>query len=80
MLETVVNVIKKIKKEDINVDSIKPSSDLIYDIGFDSLEMVDFLLDIENELDISIDLKNLDFDKMRTIQTFIDFISYKEKR
>jgi acyl carrier protein len=73
--------VKKILAEVMEDPSIEVSADisadLINDVGLDSLQMIEFLLTIESEFDIRIDYGNLDFNKLRSIESFVEFISNK---
>ena len=49
-------MIRKILAERLNIseDSINESSDIVEDLGADSLSVVEIIMDIESEFDISI--------------------------
>jgi acyl carrier protein len=59
-----------IAKFDSNIEDLKPTTTLEY-LGLDSLDMVDFLYDIENEFDIRIPDQEF---RVRTIQEIVDAV------
>ena len=69
--EFVISDIKKIKKlnNDIKLET------LIEELNFDSIEIVELMMDLEDEYNI-----NLDLDVLVTFNRVIDIIFYIEKR
>lgn len=62
-------------KEDPSISSrINDSTDLINDIGLDSLQMINFLLKLEDEFNIEVDFDSLDFSQMRSFGKLTKFI------
>ena len=59
-----------IAKFDFNIEELKPTATL-EDLGLDSLDMVDFLFDIENEFKIKIPDQEF---RVRTIQEIVDAV------
>lgn len=57
----------------INPDTIKPESNLVEDIGADSLDTVEILMNIENEFGIE-----LDDETVVKFTTFKDVVDYVE--
>ena len=74
MIDRVKKVIAKVMQDDEIMATINEDSDIIYDLGFDSLQMVDFLLEVEKEFSISINLEELNFEQVRSVRNFINFI------
>lgn len=73
---------KKIEKEIISlIQEIKGNSDLCIeedtnladDIGLDSLELINLILEIEEKYDVEIDLDEFDFDYLESFKRFVDF-------
>ena len=50
-------------------------TDILNDIGVDSLQLVQFLLKLEEEMNITIDYDALTFDDLATIGTLASFLS-----
>ena len=66
--------IKKMLAAQINVaeDLIKPESDIINDLGADSLDVVELLISLEDDYGISIPEE--DIVNVRTVQDIVDMI------
>jgi acyl carrier protein len=55
---------------DISVDA-----DIVTDYGIDSLQMISFLLSIEDTFDVQLDYDNLELDHLRSVREFTDFVA-----
>jgi acyl carrier protein len=60
----------------VEVDQITPSSNLVDDLGADSLARVELVMQIEEEFDIEI--SDSDSEKILTVQAIIDYINKKK--
>lgn len=60
--------------DDVDLETVTPESHLINDLGLDSFFVIDMVIDIENEFDISIDN-----DAIATIETVQDVINLINK-
>ena len=72
--------IKKMLVAQINVaeDLIKPESDIINDLGADSLDVVEMLMAVESEFNVTIpDEVAME---MKTIQDVVNFIEKEQKK
>ncbi len=56
----------------IDEDKVKPESDIIKDLGLDSLDIVDMLMYVEEEFGVSID--DGDVAEMKTVADVVKFI------
>lgn len=61
----------------VDADKIKPESDIIKDIGADSLDIVEMLMNVENEWNIVID--DSEVADMKTVGDVVGFIEAKIK-
>jgi acyl carrier protein len=57
----------------VSEDKITPSSAFIGDLGADSLDLVELVMDLEEEFGVSI--PDEDNDKLRTVQDAINYIN-----
>jgi len=57
----------------VSEDKILPTSAFIGDLGADSLDLVELVMDLEEEFGVSI--PDEDNDKLRTVQDAIDYIN-----
>ncbi|MDF5710780.1 MAG: phosphopantetheine-binding protein [Nostoc sp. S4] len=75
MQETIKKVLSEVKDTPEAVMTLSDDTDIINDIGLDSLQMVTFMLKLEEELDIQIDFDNLDFSNLMSVGSLCDFLS-----
>ena len=62
-----------VSKMGVNKDQIKPESKFADDLGADSLDTVELIMELENEFDIQI--PDEDAEKISTVQQAIDYIA-----
>ncbi len=79
MLDQIKKTIVLVMNDQSLQETITEETDLINDIGFDSLQLVDFLLEIEKEFGIDINLESLEIDQVRSVRNFIQFIQSHDK-
>ena len=75
MQETIKKILSEVKDTPVGVMTLSNDTDIIHDIGLDSLQMVTFMLKLEEELDIQIDFDNLDFSNLMSVGSLCDFLS-----
>lgn len=59
--------------DDVDLETVTPESHLINDLGLDSFFVIDMVIDIENEFDITID--NDAIGTLETVQDVINLIN-----
>ncbi len=62
---------------DIDIEDVQPDSDIIKDIGADSLDIVEMLMIVEEEWGIVVD--DDDMRKFTTVQSVVDYIEKNAK-
>ena len=62
---------------DIDVEDVQPDSDIIKDIGADSLDIVEMLMIVEEEWGIAVD--DDDMRSFTTVQSVVDYIEKNAK-
>lgn len=75
MKETIKEVLSEVKENSSAVATLSDNTDIINDIGLDSLQMVTFMLKLEEVLEIEIDFDNLDFSNLTSVGSLCDFLS-----
>ncbi len=75
MQEKIIEILKEIAPED-RIDEIKFSgeTDIINEVGLDSLGMVNFLLRMEEDLGVEIDISKLEITHLNSINNLCAFI------
>lgn len=62
--EKLIEILADVKENESLKNEINDATDLINDLGLDSLQMINFLLRLEDEFDIEFDFDNLDYSQM----------------
>ena len=77
MSETIVvikSIIGKLKRTESMATQLPDEADLIDEVGLDSLEMLQFMLEVEERLGLQIDFEALEFDYLRSIRVLAEFL------
>lgn len=74
ILESIRKSLEEILGEEGEKKELEANMDLINDIGLDSLQLVNVILDLEEQYDLNIDFDEFDFDKVQTIQELAEYI------
>jgi acyl carrier protein len=77
MENKVISIIAEIKNEPELSQRLNSGSDVLNDAGLDSLQLINFILRIEDEFDIEIDFDQFDMEHLQSIETFCQFIQNK---
>ncbi|KPV59821.1 D-alanyl carrier protein [Paenibacillus sp. A3] len=76
MFDAIVQILCQIKEDNPSLrERLTLETDLNNDVGLDSLQMLNFMVKIEEELKIEIDYDEFDYVHLRSIGTFIDFLN-----
>lgn len=75
IISIIQNALEEVKQQTGLAAELRPETELINEVGLDSLEMVDFMLKLEEGLDIALDFQSFEFKYLETIQTLANFIS-----
>ncbi|QCI16594.1 acyl carrier protein [Buchnera aphidicola (Aphis craccivora)] len=78
-MKDIENKIKKIisKKLDIKIEHITNNSSFLEDLGADSLDIVELIMTLEE--DFNIEISDNEAEKIKTVQSAINFINSKIK-
>ena len=74
MIKKIKKIIAIVLEEPGLENSLSDNADLINGVGLDSLQMIDFMLKIEEEFDIEMDFESLNFNDMRSIHQFGEYL------
>ncbi|WP_152392706.1 acyl carrier protein [Paenibacillus guangzhouensis] len=76
MYEKIVDILCSIKEDQPELrQSLSPEMNLNNDIGLDSLQMIQFMLKVEEQLNVVIDYDQFDYEHLQSIHTFIAFLN-----
>lgn len=67
-------VLASVLDNGITADDISVDADMVIDYGIDSLQVINFLLAIEDTFDVELDYENLELDHLRSVREFTDFV------
>ncbi|EFM12354.1 D-alanyl carrier protein [Paenibacillus curdlanolyticus YK9] len=74
MKEKMIQMISEIKNEPALLDTLTGSSSILHDSGMESLQIVHFILQVEDAFDCEINFDEFDMDNLGTIDTFCEYI------
>lgn len=76
MYDKLVDILCSIKEDQPELrQSLSLETDLNNEIGLDSLQMIQFMLKVEDQLNVVIDYDNFDYEHLHSIQAFITFLN-----
>jgi acyl carrier protein len=73
-VETLKQILGRVKADPTLDRRLTDTADLVDDVGLDSLEMLQFMLEVEASLAISIDFDQLEFSYLRSIDALARFL------
>jgi acyl carrier protein len=73
-IDSLKRIIATIKSDPDLPRTLSDTADLIDEVGMDSLQMLQFMLEIESSLQIQIDFDRLDYDYLRSLQVLAEFL------
>ncbi|MCG8499565.1 MAG: acyl carrier protein [Firmicutes bacterium] len=74
MEEKIIKLISEVKEDESLVSAIYKDTNIIDDIGLDSLQMINFMLRIEEETGVEIDFDIFDFSNLSSVQIFAEYL------
>ncbi len=75
MEEKIIQILAEVKGDQELTDNTSIGTAIMDDIGLDSLQMINFMLRIEDEFGIEIDFEKFDLSDLGTISSFSNYIS-----
>ena len=75
MEEKIKSILCEVKDNYLLMDKLCSSTNIVNDVGLDSLQMINFILRVEDEFGIEIDFENFDISQVGSISTFCNYIS-----
>lgn len=75
--EKLKTIIAEIAKPNVDITKINNDTILTNDLGFDSIQIVSLIIEIETQFDIEIDDEDLDMEKLTIYKTLHDIVLTK---
>jgi acyl carrier protein len=66
-------LLARVMKEPSIAANVTAETNLLLDLGIDSLHMISFLLSVEEEFDVQIDFEKLETAHLESVATFCEF-------
>ncbi len=73
-VDVIKNVVGRIKSDPGLSSRLSSTAKQVEDLGLDSLEMLQFMLELEAALDVQIDFDKLEFSYLRSIDSLAQFL------
>lgn len=74
MINQIKLLLEEVKGVPDLATSLSDSADIIDDVQLDSIEMINFMLKIEERLKVEIDFEQLEFSYLKSLSAFADFL------
>ena len=75
--EKIINILQQTKEEDLSYITFTDQTNIIDEVGLDSLELINFVLQLEDTFEIEIDFEEFDYS---LFLKFMDLQYYVEQR
>jgi acyl carrier protein len=75
IVDALKRILGKIKSDPELPLRLSNHADLVAEVGLDSLEMLQFMLEVEASLAVQIDFDRLDFSYLRSLETLAAFLA-----
>lgn len=79
MQEQIIAMISEVKDDAGLANRLNGHSSIMEDGGMDSLQLITFLLKVEERFGVEIDFDQFDFDCMESVTVFCNYISELQK-
>lgn len=80
VIEIIKELLAEVMGDAAAAGSWNDDTDIINDIGIDSLQIVRFMMALEDRLGISLDYEDLSFDDFSSIRSLADYIEKQTDR
>lgn len=72
MIELIKKILVEVIGNDVEADSWNESTGILKNIGLDSVQLIEFLLKIEENMKVEFDYENLEYDMLNSIGLLAD--------
>ena len=75
MIETIKRLLAEVKEEPALAGALTEESRILDEVALDSLQLVVFLMKLEDELDLELDYERFDMKNMATLSSLASFLT-----
>ena len=80
LIQTIKSTVAHIKRQPALADELTHQANLIEEVGLDSLEMLQFMLELESRINRRIDFDRLEYSMFFSLDTLADFLAQMPER
>ena len=73
-MDRLIRILAEMQTDPDLAERIGPSTDIINELGLDSLQMINLALRVEDEFQITLDFETFDLDTLLSVESFWAFI------
>jgi acyl carrier protein len=71
----IAQVLAEVKRDPSLATRIAPSTNLLEEVGLDSLELTEFVLRLEDTLGVTVDYERFNLQHLRSLAVFAEFLA-----
>lgn len=71
----IAQILAEVKRDPSLAARIAPSTNLLEEVGLDSLELTDLVLRLEDTLGLTVDYERFDLQHLRSLAAFAEFLA-----
>ena len=79
-IDAIKAIVSRLKRDPALAERLEDAADLVEGVGLDSLEMLQFMLELEERLAIQIDFDQLEYSYLRSIERLAAFLDTMPRR
>jgi acyl carrier protein len=80
LIQTIKATVAQIKRQPALADELTHQANLIEEVGLDSLEMLQFMLELESRINRRIDFDRLEYSMFFSLDTLAEFLAQMPER
>ncbi|WP_054741176.1 acyl carrier protein [Cellulosilyticum ruminicola] len=74
MKEKIKEILVEVSEKPELMEALQGDFNIIEEVGLDSLQMINFILRVEDEFDVEIDFDEFDYDNLQSVSSFCEFL------
>jgi len=73
------NIVSNVATQDVDIDAINEKTILTNDLGYDSVQIIELIVELENEFEIEIEDEDLEIERLTVYSNLLEMIERKTK-